>query len=234
MRGDAAACDLAATIVAIAAVLGVCAMAALLAAAPSFLRAMGLCAAERPALFVSALRFIQIRALSAPAVVAQTALNGALRALGDARSSLAAAAGASCVNLTLDLVFIFGLGWGVAGAAAATVVAEWCSLAYFAARAVGARAHAEEARRRLLLNGGVRSDDAEAPRPREGAPAPPPPSAGDEALLVQLGPFLRGSAAALVRSLSLHAFFAATTFKLAHAAAGAETNIYTHKYYDRS
>lgn len=49
----------------------------------------------------------------------------------DTRTPLAITVGANIVNLTLDPLLIFGCGWGVSGAAAATAAAEWAAaLAY--------------------------------------------------------------------------------------------------------
>ena len=48
-----------------------------------------------------------------------------LRAMGDGRTPLYAMIAASLVNISLDLLFVVGFGWGVAGAAAATVIAQF-------------------------------------------------------------------------------------------------------------
>lgn len=50
-----------------------------------------------------------------------------LRAMGDGRTPLYAMIVASIVNISLDLLFVVGFGWGVAGAAAATVIAQFSS-----------------------------------------------------------------------------------------------------------
>ena len=52
------------------------------------------------------------------------AVQGVFRGLGDARTPLAATLGCNAFNLALDPLLIFALGWGVAGAAQATVLAE--------------------------------------------------------------------------------------------------------------
>ncbi len=49
----------------------------------------------------------------------------ATRALGDARRSMYATLGGSAVNAILDPILIFGLGWGIEGAAAASLVARF-------------------------------------------------------------------------------------------------------------
>ena len=50
-----------------------------------------------------------------------------LRAVGDSRTPLVAMAAASVINIVLDCVAVFALGWGIAGAAAATVFAQCVS-----------------------------------------------------------------------------------------------------------
>lgn len=53
-----------------------------------------------------------------------------LRALGDGRSPLIAMVVAACTNIYLDLSFVLKFHWGIAGAAAATVVAQGVSCLY--------------------------------------------------------------------------------------------------------
>lgn len=55
---------------------------------------------------------------------------GILRALGDGRSPLYAMVLASVVNIGLDLLFVAVYRWGVVGAAAATAIAQLCSLLF--------------------------------------------------------------------------------------------------------
>ncbi len=62
-----------------------------------------------------------------PVVMAYNLLAGILRALGDGRSPLYAMIVAAAVNIALDVLFVMGFGWGVASAAAATVIAQVCS-----------------------------------------------------------------------------------------------------------
>lgn len=54
----------------------------------------------------------------------RSAGQGVFRGLGDTRTPLAATLGCNAANLVLNPLLIFGLGWGVAGAAQATVLAE--------------------------------------------------------------------------------------------------------------
>lgn len=50
-----------------------------------------------------------------------------LRAVGDSRTPLLFLGLASVLNVVLDLVFVLVFHWGIAGAAWATVAAQWCS-----------------------------------------------------------------------------------------------------------
>lgn len=78
-----------------------------------------------------AITYIGIRALAAPAVLFSRAAHGAYRGYQDTRTPFVVALGINGVNLLLDPVLIFGFGWGVAGAAWATVVAQWIGLVWF-------------------------------------------------------------------------------------------------------
>jgi putative MATE family efflux protein len=57
------------------------------------------------------------------------ALSAVLRALGDSRTPLYFLATAVTVNVGLDLCFVLGLGWGVAGAAWATIISQGIAFA---------------------------------------------------------------------------------------------------------
>ncbi len=62
-----------------------------------------------------------------PVVMAYNLFASVLRALGDGKTPLYAMVFASVINIALDLVFVPVLGWGVFGAAAATVIAQLAS-----------------------------------------------------------------------------------------------------------
>lgn len=64
------------------------------------------------------------RAIAAPALLMGYVLSGAYRGLQDTVTPLFVALAANAVNLVLDYVSIFVFGWGVAGAAIATSVAQ--------------------------------------------------------------------------------------------------------------
>lgn len=53
-----------------------------------------------------------------------------LRALGDARTPLYAMIITSFINIGLDLLFVMGFGWGIAGAASATIISWGCASIY--------------------------------------------------------------------------------------------------------
>ena len=53
-----------------------------------------------------------------------------LRSLGDSRTPLNAMIVASVTNIVLDYLFVLGFGWGIAGAAAATLIAQAVSSAF--------------------------------------------------------------------------------------------------------
>ena len=65
-----------------------------------------------------------------PIVMGYNLLAGVLRSLGDGKSPLYAMVVASLVNIGLDLLFVAVFGWGVGGAALATVLAQLCSLLF--------------------------------------------------------------------------------------------------------
>lgn len=56
-------------------------------------------------------------------------LSGIMRAVGDSRHPLYFLIASSLLNVVLDLLFIGGFGWGVAGAAWATIIAQFVSAA---------------------------------------------------------------------------------------------------------
>jgi len=81
--------------------------------------------------------YIRIRALAAPAVLLVRSAHGIYRGHQDTRTPLVVTLGINSVNLVLDPLLIFGAGWGVAGAAWATVAAQWIGAAWFASLLLG-------------------------------------------------------------------------------------------------
>lgn len=68
--------------------------------------------------------YTRLLLLGAPAVMVFNYCSSVLRAVGDSKTPLKAMILASAINITLDIIAVFVLGWGIAGAAAATVVAQ--------------------------------------------------------------------------------------------------------------
>lgn len=72
--------------------------------------------------------YFNIRIWSAPAVLALYGLLGWFIGQQDARTPLIVQLVMNGLNIVLDLWFVLGLGWGVEGVAAATVIAEYVGL----------------------------------------------------------------------------------------------------------
>ena len=72
-----------------------------------------------------ALDFFHIRLFGLPAALASYALVGWFLGTQNARAPLAILLTTNLVNIALNLWFVLGLDWGVAGSARASVIAEW-------------------------------------------------------------------------------------------------------------
>ncbi|MCM1415428.1 MAG: MATE family efflux transporter [bacterium] len=70
------------------------------------------------------LLYLRILFAGVPIVMLYNLLACILRSLGDSRTPLHAMIVASLTNIVLDYLFVMGFGWGIAGAAAATVIAQ--------------------------------------------------------------------------------------------------------------
>ena len=68
--------------------------------------------------------YIRIYFAGIPVVIAYNLLATVLRSLGDSRTPLSAMVLASLTNIVLDLLFVLVFGWGIAGAAVATLIAQ--------------------------------------------------------------------------------------------------------------
>ena len=73
--------------------------------------------------------YLAIRLWSAPAALAMFVAIGWFYGLEDGRIPLYLQLFSNGLNITLDLVFVLGFGWGVEGVAAATVIAEYAAIA---------------------------------------------------------------------------------------------------------
>lgn len=77
-----------------------------------------------------AMLYLRIVYCGIPVIMAYNLLASILRALGDSKTPLYAMIVAALINVALDLLFVMGFRWGVAGAAAATVIAQFFSSVY--------------------------------------------------------------------------------------------------------
>ncbi len=108
--------ELLGTALALAGVLGAVALAASQLVAPLV---AALSASPRAGGFAA--QYLAIRGLGMPLVLVYAALREARYGEGDTRAPMRASLAGNAVNIALDAVFILGLGWGVKGAALATI-----------------------------------------------------------------------------------------------------------------
>lgn len=104
----------------VALVLGLAVGGFLLVTAPWLLQAVG--AVDE--LLDPATTYLRIRAVGVVLLLLGFVGHGAFRGVSDTRTPLLIAVAANVVNAVLTFWFVLGLGWGIAGAAWATVVAE--------------------------------------------------------------------------------------------------------------
>lgn len=134
----------------LAMIIGLGALAGLELAAGPVLRVMG----ADGELLSPARTYLRIRALAGPAVLLITASHGIFRGYQDTRTPLRVTLWLNVINLVLDPILIFGLGWGLAGAAWATAIAQWSGAVWFL-RKLGRQAPASSsrpARPRIVLD----------------------------------------------------------------------------------
>lgn len=88
--------------------------------------------------------YLRISAVGIPGMLVVLATTGALRGLQDTRTPLIVAVSGFSANLVLNLILVLGCGWGIAGSAWGTVIAQTAmatalvSLLVHRARAIGA------------------------------------------------------------------------------------------------
>ncbi|KGJ20664.1 MATE family efflux transporter, partial [Paracoccus sanguinis] len=97
-------------------------------------------------------QYLAIRVWGAPFTIGMYALTGWMIAVERTRAILGVQMLINVINITLDLVFVLGLGWGVQGVAVATLIAESCGFALAAWLA-------RDATRAGLAHGGLWAGD---------------------------------------------------------------------------
>jgi MATE family multidrug resistance protein len=107
--------------------LGILSAAIMFGAAEFLVRAMQ----AGPELVDPAVSYLRIRALAAPAMLIVTAGHGAFRGRHDTRTPFGIIMVVNLVNVVLDPLLIFGLDWGIEGAAIATLTAQMVGAAWF-------------------------------------------------------------------------------------------------------
>ncbi len=91
--------------------------------------------------------YLRISALGVPAMLIVMAIVGALRGVQDTRTPLYVSVAGFTVNALLNLALVYGLGWGIAGSAWGTVIAQYAMASALVAvwfvrlRASGATLH---------------------------------------------------------------------------------------------
>ncbi|MEU5399674.1 MATE family efflux transporter [Streptomyces sp. NPDC005963] len=89
-----------------------------------------------------AITYLQISSIGIPAMLIVFAATGVLRGLQDTKTPLYVAIGGFTANAILNVVLVYGAGWGIAGSAWGTVLAQYAmAIAYLAVVIRGARRH---------------------------------------------------------------------------------------------
>ena len=81
-----------------------------------------------------AVTYLRIASLGLPFALASVAAQGYLRGVSDLRTPLVYVAAGNAVNLVVEVLFVYGFGWGIEGSAWGTVVAQAGMGAAFVAR----------------------------------------------------------------------------------------------------
>jgi putative MATE family efflux protein len=122
----------------LALLLGLALIAVVVPAAPALAEVSGASANAAP----YAVTYLRISSLGIPAMLVVLAATGVLRGLQDTRTPLYVAIGGFGANAALNALFIYGFGWGVAGSAWGTVLAQaGMAAAYLRVVVRGARRH---------------------------------------------------------------------------------------------
>ncbi|MBI5104255.1 MAG: MATE family efflux transporter [Solirubrobacterales bacterium] len=103
-----------------------------------------------------AARYLRLSALGLPCALVALAAQGFLRGVGDLRTPLVVLVAANAFNVVLEVLFVYGLDWGLDGSALGTVVAQLAMGAAFVhlllrRPAASRRPHAEQLRGLLRM-----------------------------------------------------------------------------------
>ncbi len=101
-------------------IVGAVTVPVLLLGAPTLSRVLG----GQGAVVGFAVEYLRISAVGIPFVLVTLAAQGVLRGAADYRTPLVVLVAANVANLVIELVLVFGFGWGVAGSAWSTVMAQ--------------------------------------------------------------------------------------------------------------
>lgn len=119
---------------------GLCAGVAIAVLGHAFLRPLCRFLGSTPTILPDTEKYLGIVLFGAPVMVPSLVLNNQIRFQGNARYSMIGIVSGAVINLALDPLLIFVLGWGIAGAAWSTVIGQICSFAlllHFSSRGGG-------------------------------------------------------------------------------------------------
>ncbi|CAM9802411.1 unnamed protein product [Chrysoparadoxa australica] len=113
----------------LASLIGICVTGLTLANSERLLTLMG--AGHSSGLLEYSKSYLTVRAIAAPAVLSLMVLEGCFRGHADTVTPAIAAVAAAIANFVLDPILMFGMGYGLAGAAAATVISQYFALTIY-------------------------------------------------------------------------------------------------------
>lgn len=92
-----------------------------------FLKPLAVVLGSTPTILPYTEAYLRIILIGAPIMTSSFVLNNQLRFQGSPASAMVGIVTGAVINIVLDPIFIFGFGMGVAGAAIATVISQFCS-----------------------------------------------------------------------------------------------------------
>lgn len=105
----------------LALIIGAAASTIIFCAAEPLCRAMG----ADGDILDNAVAYLRAVVFGMPGMLLVYAANGIFRGLKKVRITLIAAIGGAVLNTVLDILFVFGFGWGILGSGVATLIAQW-------------------------------------------------------------------------------------------------------------